>query len=900
MKASRHHVYYMTLWAFGFGLLQIFLHTLVLLLFGSIDLSARGLIHILSGFPGHVLTGIVLVLLVWFTENRLLAAAAFIPTVGICFFNLFAFHYHAVFGTLPGWSVLYYVRELKNIAVSVSVEAPAAWFAGELLLSSAAVGALLLYLKRRSRLAPPGAPYRFYASAAILIACLIFTLFIHLFPPPPGRPSLSKAQIPLLGFLQSLHNKNAGNSNPATTKEEDVDFVLKCLGLHPPAGGMDPKYPLCSNEPAGKERKGNGASVIFIILESVGREEIEFQYEGLPVMPNLRRIADENLSFENFFAAGTQSCQSLPALFSGLPAQPSTVLLWEKPMKTFEGFPSLLRQKEYRTGFFHGGDLSFEQQRQYLEMAGFDEIHEYDPSLNIPVCGWGYSDKEMFQWLQKWITEHRSQHAGAPFLASLYTLTSHHPYALPDDWKRVFQSEGKLARYYETLRFLDAQLGPFYDWFLKKEAGRGTFLVITGDHSPLMANSEASEKGEKLRFDVPLIIAVPDEKNREKMRPAAGRHGGHHDIPATLMYLLDLPGGRCDQGLSLVSVEEPWPSDRLVYGVTGKELSHIYVWSSKGEGSWSLDMKKRKFFPASGHETGKIKKWTARVTSFLNRLLPLSKHLVSKNAFAPPGEFYSIARPPLPAVEAPIFAGHCANVDGIQPLGKRNRLEAIERAAAAGFEWVEIDVNITKDRIPVLVHDGEVPDHGGKKHALARLTLEQVRGLPRMKGINTLEEVVEKACGRVGLLIEAKPQQNHIDEGDLAREISRIVLEKKGVKDVIVDSFSLSIAASVKKQCSKCQVALDVPWAESLPEGWLKTAVMTHLDWVYIHESMATPEAIAGAHRHGLKVMIFTVNDVETLKKLAPEFPDGVITDYYEVAREFAGYLKNNKAKSAK
>jgi len=134
-----------------------------------------------------------------------------------------------------------------------------------------------------------------------------------------------------------------------------------------------------------------------------------------------------------------------------------------------------------------------------------------------------------------------------------------------------------------------------------------------------------------------------------------------------------------------------------------------------------------------------------------------------------------------------------------------------------------------------------------------------------------------------------------VDESDLAREISRIIVERKGKKDVIVDSFSLSLAASIKKQC-RCSVALDIPWSESLPEEWLRTATLTHLDWIYIHQSMATAEAVAAAHRYGLKVMVFTVNDFDVIAALAPELPDGFITDHYGIVEKFRKvFLKEAK-----
>jgi glycerophosphoryl diester phosphodiesterase/arylsulfatase A-like enzyme len=887
----RRGLFFISLWALAFGLLQVLLQVLILARFGSIELTSRALVQVLTSFPGHVATGAALTLLAWFARPPALAALLFLPTVPLLFFNTFAFHYHAVFGTPPGWSVIAYIREIRTLNSSIGVDAPQAWFWSEVVLSAGIMAALLWVFRRRASARP--APGRAIAgsAAAPVLACIAATIVFHALPPGTVPPSLARAGIPLVGFLRSVQKKAMKAPAPDRISADDILRFRAFTGAPAPAGEIDLRFPMCSTSGDAGTAGGNGRSLLLLILENVGRREMSLKHEGRPVMPKLAGIAAKNMSFVNVFAAGTQSCQALPALFSGLPAQPSTMLLWEKPMKQFEGFPSRLASHGYRTAYFHGGDLSFEQQRQYLEMAGFEEIHEYDPSRGFPVYGWGWSDGEVMRQLKDWVWKHRKRKPQQPYAAALYTLTSHHPYALPPEHAPVFKGKGKMTAFYESLRYLDDEIGAFHAWYLKNEAPRGTLLVITGDHSPLIANTEASERDEFMRFDVPLVVVSPDENERAALSTFTGRYGGHSDVPATLADLLDLPRGRCDQGVSLVSQDPAWPEDRFVYGVTGKELSKIYVWSRNVRGI--MDAWSGKFVTLAA-APGDREGWGKKVAAFVSTLVPLSRYLIAGNAFAPPTGTAVTARAPLPRVETPIFAAHCGNVDGMLPLDRRNRLEAVEDAIAAGFEWVEIDANITKDRAVVLIHDGTVVASDGGLHPVSGLTLDELRTYPDMEGIDTLGTVVGKVGHRVNLLIEAKPQANHIDEGDLAAAIARIVKKRKGDREVIVDSFGLSLAASIKKQCG-CAVAFDVPWSKTLPEEWLKTAAVTHLDWVYIHSSMATPEAIAMAHRHGLKVMVFTVNDVAALTALAPEFPDGVITDYLRVAKEFRDFLENGK-----
>jgi phosphoglycerol transferase MdoB-like AlkP superfamily enzyme len=149
------------------------------------------------------------------------------------------------------------------------------------------------------------------------------------------------------------------------------------LGHRVPFGGLDERYPLCGAAPRPSRQPPNGRSVIFLVLESVSMAELRLAHQRQLVMPNLNRIANESVTL-GVKAAGTRSVQAMPALFAGIPPQTGQHLLWTTPLPNVEGFPRILRQRGYKTAYFHGADLSFENQRPFLSAAGFGEIHEYE------------------------------------------------------------------------------------------------------------------------------------------------------------------------------------------------------------------------------------------------------------------------------------------------------------------------------------------------------------------------------------------------------------------------------------------------------------------------------------------------------------------------------------------
>jgi hypothetical protein len=151
MAPALRNLYFMALWALAFAAVQVLTHAAVLWQFGFLDPSARTLLKIAAGFPGHAVTGFVLSLFFWPARSMAVRIMAMIPLALVLFFNLFAFHYHAMFAVLPGWSVLRYLEEWATVKTSLRVEAPFAWFAGTLVFLIAALGSLLWLLRRQSQ-----------------------------------------------------------------------------------------------------------------------------------------------------------------------------------------------------------------------------------------------------------------------------------------------------------------------------------------------------------------------------------------------------------------------------------------------------------------------------------------------------------------------------------------------------------------------------------------------------------------------------------------------------------------------------------------------------------------------------------------------------------------------------
>ena len=814
--------------------------------------------------PGHLLEGALLGAALG--RGRPIEVLGAVSGLVLTAFNIAAAHHEALTGELPGQAALHYVSSVS--AVSASFETKD--LALDALLFALSAGALVWMARRLERAWTEGE-----ASPRWRVACLLGALAL-------GVPWVLGVgpwgQSPLRHFVASTWTGEPRGPTPNAPLgglQADAQSLQAALGHPEPFASGHPDHPLCADSPSRVQGPAPKAprSVILLVLESVGVAELEAKVDGQWLMPSLREIAGAGVFFDNIRAAGTQSCQALPAIFAGQVTQTSEPILWHKPMTGFEGLPAMLRARGYATAYFHGGDLALDQQHQFLDAVGFEHIREFDPESGLPRQQWGHPDGAMLGVMQDWIDAERRRRPEGAYLASLSTLSSHHPFDAPSTFRAPWPTESLQQRFEASLRYLDGSLGRFYAWFEAHETPKGTILVLTGDHAPLLANKEAVQSGRPLRFDVPLIVVGAGKRTSA----ITGRLGGHLDIPSTVAGLVGAPGLACGQGLDLFGAR--WPSKRFVVGVGGRDLDEVHVW----DGASEVLFKQRA--QELGHLGSGPEATLYEVGGFLRKLLPLNAYVLDKGAYSPRAASGLPSPVALGRVSRPLLVSHRGQTEGVLPLGVANRLDAVKAAAGRGFEWVEVDVNITRDGVPVLVHDRHVVDAVGQKIPVESLTLAQLRDMPSMVGVTTLEALFEGVGDEVNLCIEVKPQLSSRSTFLLAEAVVGLIRRHRASGrrgEVIVDSFGLALATAIKRRCG-CEVGLDLPFKAPVSGQWLESIRRSGLDWIYLHASVVSAEVIAEAHRQGIKVMMYTVNEASELERLGFELPDGVITDRWSL-----------------
>lgn len=186
-----------------------------------------------------------------------------------------------------------------------------------------------------------------------------------------------------------------------------------------------------SEGPSEQVLKSSRPNVLLVVLESFGSTVFEADEEGAPIMPELRKLRDEAIFFEHFYASSFRTDRGQMAILSGFPGQTRASLMKLTPKCL--ALPSIARslgREGYRTTYYYGGDLNFTNQASYMYATGWQQlVWQKDMSFDAPTSKWGYDDAVVGDFVTDEVL--RLSAEGEPFLAGWLTLSSHEPFEVP-------------------------------------------------------------------------------------------------------------------------------------------------------------------------------------------------------------------------------------------------------------------------------------------------------------------------------------------------------------------------------------------------------------------------------------------------------------------------------------
>lgn len=198
-------------------------------------------------------------------------------------------------------------------------------------------------------------------------------------------------------------------------------------------------------------------------------------------------------------------------------------------------------------------------------------------------------------------------------------------------------------------------------------------------------------------------------------------------------------------------------------------------------------------------------------------------------------------------------------------MAPENTLASFEACARAGVGAVELDARLSSDGEVIVHHDaelGRIIAGSGAIHALDAAAL-------RARGIPLLDEVLA-----LPLLVDVELKA---DAENVARLPARAVdaVRRAGAEDrVLFTSFDAELADEAARLLGR-PGGLILPYPPDADE----LASYPRLAYVALAEDAALQEAIAVAKKAERRVLVWTVNDIASARRLFADGADGIITD---------------------
>jgi len=243
-------------------------------------------------------------------------------------------------------------------------------------------------------------------------------------------------------------------------------------------------------------------NVIIVILESFSKEFTKLG-KRKSYTPFLDSLMDNSFVYTNAFSNGKRSIEGIPAIVASLPSFEIDYITTVYSNNKITSLASTLKTKGYSSSFFHGGTNGTMNFNGFCGTAGYDKYfgrNEYGNEKDYDG-NWGIWDEPFLQRMAQELDKQQQ-----PFLSTVFTLNSHHPFTIPDTYKNKFP-EGKLP-IQKCIAYTDYALQQFFNTAKKSKWFANTLFVFVADHTgpsedPVYANSYGN-------YQIPLFFYQPD------------------------------------------------------------------------------------------------------------------------------------------------------------------------------------------------------------------------------------------------------------------------------------------------------------------------------------------------------------------------------------------------------
>ncbi|HEU5121600.1 MAG TPA: glycerophosphodiester phosphodiesterase [Candidatus Saccharimonadales bacterium] len=211
---------------------------------------------------------------------------------------------------------------------------------------------------------------------------------------------------------------------------------------------------------------------------------------------------------------------------------------------------------------------------------------------------------------------------------------------------------------------------------------------------------------------------------------------------------------------------------------------------------------------------------------------------------------------------------------GAAGLARENTIEALKAGLRAKADILELDVRLTRDGVPVLMHDFHTFRTHRDLSFISRLTLAELKEKFKHQPIITLDKVLKKFFGKVILNIEIKGRRCGMVVVEYVRD--HYIRSPKDWDMVLFSSFHVTELASIRNVSKDANLSL----LHSInPFSFIAHHRKLHLTAVGFHRLYVNELAIEIAKRAGLFTYVYTVDRPRTALHFSRKGIDGIVTN---------------------
>lgn len=208
-----------------------------------------------------------------------------------------------------------------------------------------------------------------------------------------------------------------------------------------------------------------------------------------------------------------------------------------------------------------------------------------------------------------------------------------------------------------------------------------------------------------------------------------------------------------------------------------------------------------------------------------------------------------------------------------------NTIPAMENAISQATDYIEIDVQQTKDGEVVLMHDSLMTRTAGVSKHVYEMTYEEIKQLdagkwysPEYAGttIPTLREVLRFCKGKCKLNIEVKASDK---TPGLIEKVVDLIEEYDFTRQCVVTSVYKKALCEVKKYNK------EIVTGYILSSAYGRYYLDKDIDFLSMRVTMVTERIVLLAHKYGKEVYVWTVNSKQDALYMSQLGVDNIITD---------------------